>query len=137
MKKIFIALVCMVAVLAATTSCGGGASTPAGAAADCIELLKAKDYEGFVETIKLNENATPEEIEQTKVMYVSLLKDKGAKQMEKKGGIASYTLLSEEIAEDGQTAKVKYEITYGDGSTDTQKFNMVLVDGEWLQEIKK
>ncbi len=137
MKKIFIAMVCMVALLA-TTSCGGGsASTPAGAAAEGIELIKAKDYEGFVETIKMPENATAEEIEQTKQLYVSLFKDKGAKQMEKKGGIQSYTLVSEEIAEDGQTAVVKYEVTYGDGSTDKQKFDMVLDGSEWKHNLKK
>ena len=84
-----------------------------------------------------NKKFTPEEIEQAKQMYVSLFKDKGEKQMEKKGGIESYTLVSEELAEDGKTAKVKYDVTYGDGSVDTQKFNMVLVDGEWKQEMKK
>lgn len=135
MKKLFFALVCMFAVMA-VTSCGGSSATPAGAAADCIELIKAQDYEGFVETIHFGD-ATPEEIEQAKAMYVSLFKDKGSKQIEKKGGIASYTLISEEIAEDGQTAKVKYELTYGDGSTETQKFDMTFVDGEWKQVIKK
>ncbi len=135
MKKVFLALVCVFALMA--TSCGGDSATPAGAAAECIELIKAKDYEGFVETIKMSENATPEEVEQVKQMYVSMFKEKGEKQMEKKGGIESYTLVSEEIAEDGQTAKVKYDVTYGDGSTDTQKFDMVLVDGKWMQEVKK
>lgn len=137
MKKIFVAMVCMVAFLA-TTSCGGGAaSTPAGAAAEGIELIKAKDYEGFVETIKMSDKATPEEVEQTKQLYVSLFRDKAGKQMEKKGGIQSYTLVSEEIAEDGQTAVVKYEITYGNGSTDKQKFDMILDGGEWKHNVKK
>ncbi len=135
MKKLFFVLVSVFALMA--TSCSGDSATPAGAAAECIELIKAKDYEGFVETIKMSENATPEEVEQVKQMYVSLFKEKGDKQMEKKGGIDSYTLVSEEIAEDGKTAKVKYDITYGDGSVDTQKFDMVLVDGVWKQEVKK
>lgn len=136
MKKLFLSLICMVALLA-TTSCGGGSSTPADAAAECLELIKAKDYEALVETIKMSDNSTPEEIEQTKQMYVALFKEKGEKEMEKKGGIASYTLISEEIAEDGQTAKVEYEVTYGDGSTKKQKFDMILVDGEWKQDANK
>lgn len=136
MKKIFITMVCMVALLA-TSSCGGSASTPAGAAAEGIELIKAKDYEGFVETIKMPENATSEEIEQTKQLYVSLFRDKAAKQMEKKGGIQSYTLVSEEIAEDGKTAVVKYEVIYGNGSTDKQKFDMIFDGGEWKHNLKK
>lgn len=136
MKKLFLTLACAVALLA-TTACGGGASTPADAAAECIELIKDKDYEGFVETIKMNEGVTPEEAKQAKEMYISMLKEKGAAQFEQKKGIASYTLVSEEIAEDGQTAKVKYEITYGDGSTDSQTFNMAKVDGKWMQDFNK
>jgi hypothetical protein len=135
MKKLFVAVMCMGAMLA-TTSCGGGASTPAEAAADCIELMKDKDYEGFVETIKV-EADTPEEAKQGKEMLVAMLKEKGDAMMEQKQGIASYTLVSEEVAEDGQTAKVVYDVTYGDGSTDKQKFDMVLVDGEWKQDLKK
>jgi hypothetical protein len=66
-----------------------------------------------------------------------MLQSKAAKTFDKKGGIDSYTLVSEEIAEDGNSAKVEYEITYGDGSKDSTKFNMVKVDGDWKQEIKK
>ncbi len=136
MKKLFLTLACVFALLA-TTACGGGASTPKDAAAECIELLKDKDYEGFVETIKMNDNVSAEEAKQAKEMYVSMLKEKGAAQFEAKQGIASYTLVSEEIAEDGMTAKVKYDITYGDGSTDSQTFNMVNVDGKWMQDLNK
>ncbi|MBE6304816.1 MAG: DUF4878 domain-containing protein [Bacteroidales bacterium] len=136
MKKLFFSLACVIALFA-TTACGGGASTPADAAAECIELLKDKDYEGFVETIKMGENVTPEEAKQAKEMYVSMLKEKGDAQFNEKQGIASYTLVSEEIAEDGTTAKVVYEVTYGDGSTDKQSFNMVNADGKWMQDLNK
>lgn len=136
MKKLFFALMCAAAIFA-TTSCGGGASTPADAAADCIELVKSGDYEGFVNDLYFGEDANPEEVEQVKQMYVSLFKEKAGKQMEEKGGISSYTLVSEEIAEDGKTAKVTYEATYGDGSTDKMKLDMVLVDGEWKPTVNK
>lgn len=135
MKKLFFVLVCVFAIIA--TSCGGGASTPTDAATDCIELIKAKDYEGFVDKLYMGEEATAEEVEQVKQMYVSLFKEKVDKQTEKKGGFASYTILSEEITEDGQSAKVKYEITYGDGSTDKNSLDFVLVDGEWKPAVKK
>lgn len=135
MKKLFLALVCMVTLMA-VTSCGGTA-TPTAAAEEGLEMIKAGNYEGFVETIYFGEKATEEEVKQAKEMYVSLFKEKGDKQITKKGGIASYNVLSEEVAEDGKTAKVAYEIVYGDGSKEEQKFDMVLVDGAWKQEIKK
>ena len=48
MKKLLFAIVCLMASFT-FASCGG--STPADEAANCIELLKNKDYDGFVETI--------------------------------------------------------------------------------------
>lgn len=59
------------------------------------------------------------------------------KQVKKKQGIASYKTVSEEIAEDGKTAVVKVEFTYGNGSTDTEKYDLKLVDGAWKPYIKK
>ena len=38
---------------------------------------------------------------------------------------------------DGKTAKVAYETTYGDGSTDKMKLDLILVDGEWKPTINK
>ena len=134
MKKLFFALVCVFATMV-VTSCGDSA-TPADAAADCIELMKAQDFEGIVESMYFGD-MTAEEQAQTKEMYVAMFNEKGAKQLEKLGGISSYALVSEEIAEDGQTAVVKYDITYGDGTVKNQKFNLVLVDGEWKQSAKK
>lgn len=136
MKKLFLSLVCMIALIT-ISSCSGSSATPSDTAKEWIELIKAKDYESFVETIQPNEKATPEEAEQTKQMYLSLFKDKGDKQIEKKGGIDSYSILSETIAEDGKTAKVEYEIVYGNGKKDKQSFDMVLVDGKWKQSVKK
>ena len=135
MKKLFLALVCMVTLMA-VTSCGGTA-TPTAAAEEGLEMIKAGNYEGFVETIYFGEKATEEEVKQAKEMYVSLFKEKGDKQITKKGGIASYNVLSEEIAEDGNTAVVKIEITYGDGSTETEKYDLKNVDGHWKPYMKK
>lgn len=52
--------------------------------------------------------------------------------------IASCEILSEEIAEDGNTAVVKAKITYGDGTTDDQKFKLVKnADGDWRLDAQK
>ena len=134
MKKILFAIVCLVASFT-FASCGGG-STPADQGAKCIELLKDKDYKAFVETINF-EGETAEEIDQQKQFFLELLTKKVDEMYETVGGIQSYTLVNEEIAEDGNSAKVEFEVTYGDGSKKTEKMNFVLVDGEWKQEIKK
>ena len=134
MKKLFFAFVMMFAVFA-MTSCGGQA-TPADAAKECIELLKTKDFKALVETIDYSQMKA-EEQEQAKQMFLAMFDEKGSKMIDEKQGIVSYTLVSEEIAEDGKSAKVKYDITYGDGTTQTQIFELVLVDGVWKQQVKK
>ena len=134
MKKILFAIVCLVASFT-FASCGGG-STPADQGAKCIELLKDKDYKAFVETINF-EGETAEEIDQQKQFFLELLTKKVDEMYETVGGIQSYTLVKEEIAEDGNTAKLQYELTYGDGTKDKSKFNMIKVDGKWMNEIKK
>lgn len=133
MKKLFFALVCFVASFA-FVSCGS--STPADVAADWIELVKNKDYKAFVETFNVTGDSA-EEVEQQKQFLLGMFEGKAEKAIAKHGGIESYTLVSEEVAEDGNTAKVVYDITYTDGTKDKTKFNMVKVDGEWKNEVKK
>lgn len=120
-----IALVAMVLCFA---SCGKP-ETPATIAEECIENIKNGDFDAFVETIDADE--------ETKSQFKQLFEAKGKEMIEKSGGIASYKIVSEEISEDGKTAKVKAEIEYGNGKKKDEKFNFVNVDGKWKQVIKK
>ena len=63
--------------------------------------------------------------------------EKVAKEIESKGGIKSYEVIEETIAEDGKTAVVKMKIIYGDDSTKDSKYDLVLVDGAWKPIVKK
>ena len=56
-------------------------------------------------------------VEEQKEQLLALLHGKLGPTLDKKQGIASCEILSEEIAEDGNTAVVKAKITYGDGQT--------------------
>lgn len=47
-----------------------------------------------------------------------MLKEKVSKEYEKKGGIKDIEILSEQVAEDGNTAVVKTKYTYGNGETE-------------------
>ena len=137
MKKTFLLLTAIVLFATTLFSCGGGAATPSDAATKCVELMKAGDYEGLVNELAFDEGLSDEEIEQSKAMLIGMGKEKSEKKLAEKQGIVSYQVVSEEIAEDGNTAVVKVEITYGDGSTDTEKYDLKLVDGTWKPFIKK
>lgn len=64
-------------------------------------------------------------------MVSSIVNDKAKPQIEKKGGIISYQITSEEISEDATKATVKYSMEYGNGSTDNEKSKLINVDGKW------
>ena len=73
-----------------------------------------------------------------KEQLVALLREKGTKAMEKKQGLKSYEVLSEEISEDGNSATVKMKMVYGDGSEDTQDLKLVKNDdGDWRLTMGK
>lgn len=127
MKKFVFMSLAVIMMTVCLVSCGK--PTPSAIAKDCIENIKNGDYKAFAETI----DGTDEQ----KAMVADMLASKAEKQIKKHEGIASYEIVSEEISEDGQTAKVKAEITYGDGKKDDSKFDFKLVDGEWKQEISK
>lgn len=138
MKKNLLLLVAFILTATVFIACGGGdGSTPTAAAEKCAELLKAGDYEGITNQLAFDENASKEDIDATKAMLVAMGKEKSEKQIAEKQGITSYKVVSEEIAEDGNTAIVKVEFTYGDGSTDIQKYDLKLVDGQWKPYLKK
>lgn len=59
---------------------------------------------------------------------VSVLADK-SEEMSKKGGIKEIKVLEEEI--NGALAKVKMEITYGNGEEDTRSDKLIREDGKW------
>lgn len=127
MKKLFISM--FVAVVAFTLWSCGPANTPSAVAEEACKCVQNADYEGYVELMDLKETKNQES---EKEQFVAMLREKGTKTMEKKQGIKSYKVESEEISEDGKSATVNMKVVYGDGSEDTSKIKLVKNDkGEW------
>ena len=133
MKKLFISM--FVAVVAFTLWSCGPANTPSAVAEEACKCVQNADYEGYVELMDLKETKNQES---EKEQFVAMLREKGTKTMEKKQGIKSYKVESEEISEDGNSAIVKMKVVYGDGSEDTNKIKLVKNDkGEWKVSLGK
>ena len=133
MKKLFISM--FVAVVAFTLWSCGPANTPSAVAEEACKCVQNEDYEGYVELMDLKETKNQESEKQ---QFVAMLREKGTKTMEKKQGIKSYKVESEEISEDGKSAIVKMKVVYGDGSEDTNKIELVKNDkGEWKVSLGK
>ena len=135
MKKLVLFRVIVVAMLA-FVSCSSGGSTPADALKNYATALQDGKYEKFVDGINFS-NATPDQQKEAREGFVALVKEKGAKEFEKKGGFKGFEILSEEIAEDGNSAVVKFKQIYGNGEEEESEQKMVKVDGKWLMDIGK
>lgn len=128
MKKVLAILAVAAAILC--VSCKGGekkAATPEDTAKTALEALKKSDYKAFVNTYNLSDD--------DKQMLVSVIEEKMKEQMDEKGGITGYELGETQI--DGENATVASKIKYADGSEEDMTFNLVNVDGKWLQEMNK
>ena len=139
MKKTFVSLFAILAMTLFMWSCGGGAgsNTPTKVVEKSIKYIQDKDYKSYVELMDLEEKEG-KDIEKEKEQFVALIGAKADQALEKKQGIASYEIISEEISEDGNSAVVVANITYGDGSSKEDKMKLVKTEnGEWKISMKK
>ena len=131
MKKMF-RLMAIAIVGLAFAACGKTAS-PEGAAEACLKSYVKGDYVAMMEQYYFKKEVTQEQREQ----YAALVEAKVAPEVEKKGGIKSYSIGETTLAEDGQSAVVEYTIEYNNGTVDTDKMDVVLVDGKWMPDAGK
>ena len=129
MKKV-IAMLAIAAAVLCISSCKGAPkknATPEDTAKTALEALKKADYKAFVDTYNLSKD--------DKDMLVSVIEEKMKEQQEEKGGIKSYEVGEAQV--DGENATVTAKIFYNDGSDEDMTFNLINVDGKWLQEMNK
>ncbi|MBR4460462.1 MAG: DUF4878 domain-containing protein [Paludibacteraceae bacterium] len=132
MKKVFYLL--SIALMAmAFVACSSSKNTPEGVVDAYLKAMQKNDSRKALEMFHFSKELTPEEFDE----YVQMVDDKVKKQNEKKGGIASWEIQAPELAEDAQSAVVRYTVKYGDGSEDSDKQKVVKIDGKWMLDSGK
>lgn len=111
--------------------------SPGKAAKNYASYMQTGEYEKFVDGFYFEGEASAEDIQQTKQMLLAMLQEKGAKEIEQKGGLKEIEVASEEVFEDKKTAKVVLKEVYGNGETDENAIDMIWVDGTWKMLLKK
>jgi hypothetical protein len=125
MKKLFVAFSLALMMMAVMTSCGSSStSTPSEVALAATKCMQDKDFSGYVDLTDADEDS--------KSMTVAMISEKAAQQIDAKDGITSFEVQNEEIADDGKTAVVNMNITYGNGDTEVKPIKCVNKDGKWL-----
>ena len=121
MKKLF-GLLALAIVAIAFAACGSS-NTPEAVAQKYLKAQQKSDWDTY---FKLRASDT-ELSKEDKQMLIA----KGDAELKELGGIESFEIKETEMAEDGQSAKVKYDIEYGNGKVkENEVLKLVLVDGK-------
>lgn len=135
MKK-FINCIVIVASALFFAACSGG-NSPKGVAEEAVKCIQNGDYEGYVNLIYMEEKEGMD-IEEQKKAVVGMIQSKASTTLAKKGGITSYEILSETVADDGKTANVEMKIVYGNGDEKQEDMKMRKTDsGDWRIDAGK
>ncbi len=133
-----LSLAAMLCLALFVSSCSS--NTPTAVAEKSIECIKDQKFDEYVELIyvKPSEKEDAGKYKKEKEQFAAMLQEKYAKTLEKNGGIKSYKIISEEIAEDGETAVVMVKITNGNGSEEDDTIKLRKDDeGNWKIDMGK
>lgn len=130
MKKI-LSIMSLALVALAFASCSK--NTPEGVVTEYFTYVQKGQYEEAVDLLYFKKGLSDKDKEN----LVSMFREKGSKEYDKKGGISGVVIDNVEMADDGESALVNYTIKYGDGSAKSDKNKVVKVDGKWLLDSGK
>ena len=132
MKKVFYLL--SIALMAmAFVACSSSKNTPEGVVDAYLKAMQKNDSRKALELYHFSKPLTDEQFEE----YVQMVDDKVKKENDKKGGIVSWEIEVPEMAENAESAVVRYTVKYGDGSEDSDKQKVVKIDGKWMLDSGK
>ncbi len=132
MKKVFYLL--SIALMAmAFVACSSSKNTPEGVVDAYLKAMQKNDSRKALEMYHFSKPLTDEQFEE----YVQMVDDKVKKENDKKGGIVSWEIEAPEMAENAESAVVRYTVKYGNGSEDSDKQKVVKIDGKWMLDSGK
>ena len=119
-------------------NCGGSGKKASTTPADIEKAIFEEFKKGNVEKgLKIFfENCDDADMTAGNSDDFKIFADKAKRSLEGKGGIKSF-VINETISEDGETATVFTEITYGNGEVETQESDYLKVDGKWKTTMGK
>ena len=117
----------------AFVACSSSKNTPEGVVDAYLKAMQKNDSRKVLEMYHFSKPLTDEQFEE----YVQMVDDKVKKENDKKGGIVSWEIEAPEMAENAESAVVRYTVKYGNGSEDSDKQKVVKIDGKWMLDSGK
>ena len=108
-------------------------SSPSGIITKVINNVSDGDYEAAIEYyVRKNGSELTKEDKAKLTAFLPSAKDN----FEKKGGVKEVKIVDEKIADDGNSAEVKYQIIFGnDKEGKTERVKFIKVDGDWKVRV--
>lgn len=128
MKSYRLISLLLILALFALGSCSKKASTPGDTVKEMMKRMEAGD----ISVSKLLAKDLAAMLGEEKL---SQAVEEEAAKIKEKGGITSIVIDEELI--DGETAKVKYTLTFGNGDTEKEDAELVMEDGSWKVTASK
>lgn len=118
----------LISVVLLVSCAGGKKSSPGESYKQAMTYMAEGEFEKVLDYVEKPDGTeiTPEEKEQAIAMYGMV---KGM--IDNQGGMKNIEITGEEISEDGNTAKVSFTVTFGNGETSDDQATMVKVNGKW------
>ena len=137
MKKFLYSFFTLAIALMIVNCSGSGANSPSNIEKSLYTQLQKGDYaksaELLIKNLDSDKVTTPEQQEQ----FVKLFGEKAKQSTESKGGIKSFEIVEEKIADDGLSATVSTKVIFKDGSEKTETTKYVKKDSSWKISINK
>ena len=137
--KLIVYLFAAVTMILFTAGCSGGnaGKSPKDIEKAIYNELQKGNYEKAVEMLFENVESDDDTPAEQKAEVMKAFTEKTKQSADAKGGLKSFEILEEKIAEDGKTATVTTKVTYGNGTEDTQNSTYVNKDGVWKLNMNK
>jgi hypothetical protein len=137
MKKIMnVSVIAGFLLLFLLSSCGSGpkSSPPSDVVKAGINAVKNKNIEEAMKYYKKQDGTdlTKEETQKLNMLFAM-----ATSKIESKKGLKDVTILEEKISDDGNTATVKYTMSYNDGSDEKSDATLHKFNGSWYMILGK
>jgi hypothetical protein len=130
MKKV-LSILSLALVALAFVSCSK--NTPEAVVEQYVSALQAGQYEEAIDLFYFKKDLSDDQKQQ----YVSMMREKWGKELDKKGGITGFEITNVETAADGNSAVVSYIMKYGDGTTKSENAQLLKIDDKWKMDAGK
>lgn len=126
-------LMSIVLIAMAAVACSGGSNSPEATVKNYLSFVQKGKIDKALDLVYFKNELTKEDKDQ----LVQLFSEKIKSEYEKKGGLQSFEIGEATVSEDGNSAKVKYTLKFGNGTTEDDTQKLVKVDGKWLIDSGK